>query len=127
MTDFIIFWWSHIIFTDAQRILANPEQLLDEEDCDSKIKLRLFHEPIRELLVSTDKPLNARYIKNCFKKLGELEQCVQASDDRQQFVVTFSNSDGEWTELLSFLFSTSASLLQLMNTFLFKIVENWQY
>ena len=84
-----------LLISDVERILEDEQQFLDEDDDESRISIRPFTPPTKDLLVTAEKSLNARMVKNFFKKHGEIEQCVKVEDSNTQFIVTFVDAQGK--------------------------------
>ena len=78
----------------AERILEQPERLLDEDDDDSIIRIRPLATPTKEILVTGQSKMSARMMKTYFKKFGDIEKVAEKGDDKRQFIVTFANSKG---------------------------------
>ena len=89
-----------LLISDVERILEDEQQFLDEDDDESRISIRPFTPPIKDLLVTGEKFLNVRMVKNFFKKLGDLEHCSKLGDSNTEFIVTFANAQGRLPYLL---------------------------
>ena len=75
--------------------MAQPEQLLDETDESSGIKVRQHIIRTGCVLVTGEKVMNRRQVKGAFKKWGSIDDCCQLGDDRKRYILTFSNYEGE--------------------------------
>ena len=85
------------ILTDAERILKKPEQLLDEDDADSMIKIRAVEPPpppIRTVHFHSDAKINARMVKKSLKDY-EIESCEMMDDSKTDIIVTFKDAAGK--------------------------------
>lgn len=93
-------------FTVVERILAQPEQLLDSQNDDSIIKIRLAQAPKRQLLVHSKQKINERMLKKCLNKQQLNNVDVQkygnvTEEGHQQFLITLDNSEGEISHIIS--------------------------
>ena len=107
-----------LILPGAKRILDQPDQLLDEDDEDSIIRVRpLTPSPsTREVLVTGQGKMTLRMMKNYFKKFGVVEKVTQKGDDKQQFIVTFNNAEG----IIKVVVVVAVSYIILYNMFVIK-------
>ena len=76
--------------------MEKPEQLLDEDDADSMIKIRAVKPPpppIRAVHFHCDAKINTRMVKKSLKDY-EIESCEMIDDGNHDVIVTFKNAAG---------------------------------
>ncbi|XP_067933226.1 uncharacterized protein [Watersipora subatra] len=79
--------------SDAERILENPRQLLDDDDSSTTITIEQLSNTIKDVLVIGEKPMTKRMFKKAFKDFGEVENSEIFTPDKLQFIVTFSSAE----------------------------------
>ena len=76
--------------------MEKPEQLLDEDDADSVIKIRAVEPPpppIRAVHFHCDVEINTRMVKKSLKDY-EIESYEMMDDSKTDIIVTFKNAAG---------------------------------
>ena len=77
--------------------MEKPEQLLDEDDADSVIKIRAVEPPpppIRAVHFHCDAKINTRMVKKSLKDY-EIESCEMMDDSKTDIIVTFKDAAGK--------------------------------
>ena len=55
---------------------------------------RLAIPSTKEVIVTGENKMSKRMMRKCFKNFGEVEEVTEKGDDKLQFIVTFTNSEG---------------------------------
>ena len=82
------------IFVEAKYILTKPEQLLADDEEESKIRVRWYIAPEKRILVIGEKTMNIRQLKRACKKWGAIESCIALDDEKCQYIVEFTDREG---------------------------------
>ena len=81
------------MLSDAEKILEHPEQCLDPDDDDTKIKIRRVPPQNRKVVFHCQGKTNSRMVKKSLKG-KDIESCEPASGSQTDIIVTFKYAEG---------------------------------